>query len=174
MCPFGIRLPILEPRVVIHEEFVKKLKTKKILIDVDVLAEIFKYFLSKSRMEAACLLRGTMAGEYLVIKDIHKCENSQGSRMHIEVEPIEFCKADKGDGYHVIGWVHSHPNMGVFMSGTDIETQLKSYQSFFPDAIAMVMDPFSKNGLEYAFFRVINEKAKKIDFDYLVRRNEGL
>ena len=33
MCPFGIRLPILEPKVVVHEDFARKLKTKKFFFD---------------------------------------------------------------------------------------------------------------------------------------------
>jgi len=171
MCPFGIRLPILEPKVVVHEDFARKLKTKKILIDVDALTEIFKYFLSKGKEEAACLLRGTMAGEYLLIKDIHKCRNSTGTRTSILINPVEFSDADKEDDYFVVGWAHSHPGFGVFMSGTDTRTQDRSFQAFFPDAVAMVMDPFSKAGMEFQFFRVYNGKARKVDYDFLVRRD---
>lgn len=171
MCPFGIRLPILEPKVVIHEDFERKLKTKKVLLDVDVLSEIFKYFLSKGKDEAACLLRGTMVGDYLMIKDIHKCESSSGRRASIVIEPVEYCDADKGDGFYVVGWAHSHPGLGVFMSGVDINTQERSFQSFFPDAVAMVMDPLAKSGLEFRFFRASNGRARKLDYDYLVRRD---
>lgn len=174
MSPFGIRLPILEPRVVIHEDFEKKLKTKKILIDVDVLSEIFKYFLSKGRIEAACLLRGTMVGEYLMIKDIHKCKKSTGTRATIDIQPMEFSDADKGDGYYTIGWVHSHPQLGVFMSKRDIMSHAKYFQSFFPDAVAMVMDPLSKNGMEFNFFRAFNGRAKKVEYEYLVRRDDEI
>ena len=172
MGPFGVRLSILEPKVVIHEEFEKKLKTKKVLIDVDVLGQIFKYFLSKGKEEAACLLRGAMAGEYLVIKNIHKCKKSPGTRATIDIQPVEFCDADKGDGYYTVGWVHSHPKLGVFMSNRDIETHSKYFQSFFSDAIAMVMDPLSDNGIEFDFFRTSKRRAKRVDYEYLVRKDE--
>lgn len=172
MSPFGVRLPILEPKVVIHEEFEKKLKTKKVLIDVDVLGQIFKYFLSKGKEEAACLLRGSMAGEFLVIKNIHKCKKSPGTRATIDIQPVEFCDADKGDGYYILGWCHNHPSIGIFMSRRDIDSHSKYFQSFFPDAIAMVTDSLSDTGLAFDFFRVFNGKAKRVPYEYLVRKDE--
>lgn len=39
----------------------------------------------------------------------------------------------------ILGWYHSHPSYGLFMSQTDFETQL-SYQRLFNDAIALVFD----------------------------------
>jgi proteasome lid subunit RPN8/RPN11 len=41
----------------------------------------------------------------------------------------------------IVGWVHSHPAWGVFMSGTDKDT-LKSWISLDDRAIAIVVDPF--------------------------------
>ncbi len=179
MVPFGVRLPIIEieKKVIKEEEFNREVKTKKVLIDVDVLNRIFKYFLAKGRMEAACLLRGLLAGgEYLLIKDAHLCEDSTGDRAYVDIQPIEFSKADKRDGYRIVGWCHSHPSYGVFLSGTDADTQVRYFQSFFPDAVAMVMDPLGKIGPEYKFFRVLTDrkKTKEIPFDYLVRRDEDL
>ena len=87
------------------------------------------------------------------------------------VDPVEFSDADKGDGYSTVGWAHSHPGFGVFMSSVDISSQTKCFQSFFPDAVAMVMDPLSRIGMEFQFFRAINGKAKKIEYEYLVRRD---
>lgn len=40
---------------------------------------------------------------------------------------------------HIIGWYHSHPGYGIFMSQTDFDTQ-KSYQKLFEKAIAIVID----------------------------------
>ena len=39
----------------------------------------------------------------------------------------------------ILGWYHSHPAFGLFMSQTDFETQL-SYQSLYDKAIALVFD----------------------------------
>jgi proteasome lid subunit RPN8/RPN11 len=171
MKPLNMRFTLLEPKIVVEEEFDKKLKTKKVLIDADVLNEIFKYFLSKGREEAACLLRGTMASDYLLIKGIHRCKKSTGTRATIDIPPVEFCDADKGDGYYTVGWVHSHPQLGVFMSDRDIETQRKYFQAFFPDAVAMVMDPLSETGIAFDFFREFKGRASKVDYEFLVSKD---
>jgi len=168
-----IRLPIIkdkvEKKVITKKEFKKKIQTKKIIVDVNVISEIMKYFISKGRQEAACLLRGEIAGSYLVIRDIHKCEDSKGTAVTVEINPKEFFKANKNDGYYIVGWAHSHPGYTVFMSGTDKETQA-SMQGLFPDAVAMVMDPFHREGVQFSFFRVDERKAKEIDFVYMVER----
>lgn len=39
----------------------------------------------------------------------------------------------------ILGWYHSHPSFGLFMSQTDFETQL-SYQRLFNKAVALVFD----------------------------------
>ena len=39
----------------------------------------------------------------------------------------------------ILGWYHSHPSFGLFMSQTDYETQI-SYQRLFNKAIALVFD----------------------------------
>ncbi|HEY6349141.1 MAG TPA: Mov34/MPN/PAD-1 family protein [Candidatus Angelobacter sp.] len=45
------------------------------------------------------------------------------------------------DGPNLLGWYHSHPGMGVFLSSTDLRTQ----QLYFPAPwqIAIVLDPVS-------------------------------
>jgi len=40
----------------------------------------------------------------------------------------------------IVGWYHSHPGYGIFMSEIDIETQIR-LQQFSPYIIAMVIDP---------------------------------
>lgn len=46
------------------------------------------------------------------------------------------------NGLMVVGWYHSHPNLGVFFSGTDRATQ----SAFFnhPYALGLVVDPIRK------------------------------
>jgi proteasome lid subunit RPN8/RPN11 len=45
----------------------------------------------------------------------------------------------KIDG-RIVGWYHSHPGYGVFMSEIDVETQGKLLQ-FSPFVVALVVDP---------------------------------
>ena len=44
-----------------------------------------------------------------------------------------------GEKETIIGWYHSHPSFGLFMSQTDFETQT-SYQRLYNKAIAIVFD----------------------------------
>ena len=45
-------------------------------------------------------------------------------------------------GLMVVGWYHSHPNLGVFFSGTDRATQAAFFRS--PYALGFVVDPIRK------------------------------
>ena len=42
-------------------------------------------------------------------------------------------------GYVVVGWVHSHPNLGAFFSGTDRKTQRAFFAS--PWQVGLCVDP---------------------------------
>lgn len=42
----------------------------------------------------------------------------------------------------IVGWYHSHPGHGLFLSQTDLDTHMQFYQ-FSPYAISLVADPKS-------------------------------
>lgn len=46
------------------------------------------------------------------------------------------------DGLMVVGWYHSHPNLGAFFSGTDRATQAAFFNH--PYALGLVVDPVRK------------------------------
>lgn len=46
------------------------------------------------------------------------------------------------DNHNIIGWYHTHPGMGVFLSATDLRTQQLYFSSVWQ--IAMVIDPISR------------------------------
>lgn len=122
--------------------------------------------------EAAGFLVGKTAQDLLIIYD-SITGPQEGSRTHVELSAEsqaharEKLKAEDLNSY-VVGWYHSHPGLGVFMSGTDIQTQ-QNYQYLFPDSVALVIDPaqFQRtkkfSDLEYTVFQVDNWKANKLD-----------
>ncbi|MHA2202830.1 MAG: Mov34/MPN/PAD-1 family protein [Candidatus Hodarchaeales archaeon] len=55
-------------------------------------------------------------------------------------------------GEVIVGWAHTHPGLGLFLSGTDIRTQ-QMYQQMHPKAFALVMDP-SKISPEFSGFNI--------------------
>jgi len=50
--------------------------------------------------------------------------------------------------YVVVGWYHSHPGMGVFMSATDLRTQRAGFPH--PHQAALVVDPASGEAAAFA------------------------
>lgn len=61
----------------------------------------------------------------------------------------------------VCGWYHSHPSYGYFMSNDDIHTH-NQYTKWYPEAVALVIDPYLIDGTEPGFeiYRV-EEKTKQ-------------
>lgn len=55
-------------------------------------------------------------------------------------------------GEVVVGWAHTHPGLGLFLSGTDIRTQ-HMYQQMHPKAFALVLDP-TKISPEFSGFNI--------------------
>jgi 26S proteasome regulatory subunit N11 len=121
------------------------------------LGKILKHSLTNLEREVIGLLIGKMQGQVLEIWDAVTGEQ-YGKQGFVELnEEIQAEIAEKlqkeRKGLTIVGWYHSHPGLGVFLSGTDISTQ-KIYQKLYPKAVALVIDPllYSKTK-EIAFFQ---------------------
>lgn len=130
-------------------------KLKKAVLD-----DIIKHAQS-ARNEIAGLLLGNMRGNTLVVSDSVTGQQS-GSATHVVLDDEFLVKVasqygQRGKKKSIVGWYHSHPEMGCFVSGTDFDTQ-KRFQALFPDAVGLVIDPSPPERL--AIFRVEEEKPK--------------
>ncbi|MBN2065861.1 MAG: hypothetical protein JW771_03525, partial [Candidatus Thermoplasmatota archaeon] len=95
--------------IVTKEELDKKIKTKMVLIDPEVVAKLFKFFVSRGDVEGTGLLRGQICGEYLLIKDTYLCKDAKGTSTDAIADTPSFGEASKKkDGNHVVGLAHSH------------------------------------------------------------------
>lgn len=115
------------------------------------LTKIIYHASSNPKIEVAGLLIGNYSSGHLAIVDT-ATGHQVGSRASVELTPAVQAKVAEKLMEHrrknyIVGWYHSHPNIGIFMSGTDIHTQ-QNYQYFFPYAVALVIDPgkFLKTG----------------------------
>ena len=89
---------------------------------------------------------------------------SEGSSSFVELQEWQFSfyewiDLDDEKGEFIIGWYHSHPSWGVFLSSTDIETHCLAFQLRYPRAIAIVIDPLLEKEQDskfFAIFRVLN------------------
>jgi proteasome lid subunit RPN8/RPN11 len=68
--------------------------------------------------------------------------DSTGVSLTMDTDVWERARLPAGEGRSVIGWYHSHPNLGAFFSGTDRRTQ----RAFFnqPHSLGLVVDPIRK------------------------------
>lgn len=63
------------------------------------------------------------------------------------------------DEMKIVGWYHSHPGFGVFMSGTDVITQRRYFPRDFH--VALVIDPI--NG-DRGFFKIKNKQCLSVKY----------
>ena len=65
----------------------------------------------------------------------------------------------------IVGWYHSHPGLGLFMSATDVATQ-ERFQALFPKAVALVVDPIA---IKLKFYRLFahDKKWKSVNYKIL-------
>ncbi|MFX0018884.1 MAG: Mov34/MPN/PAD-1 family protein [Promethearchaeota archaeon] len=104
---------------------------------------------------------------YIIIEDkifieetfySHKVSFAQieGTAGKYDKEFQKLKKNNKNKNLWVVGWWHSHPNLGCFLSPTDLKTQ----QHFFPEnfQVALVIDPIKDT---YDFYTLDNASKKK-------------
>ncbi|WP_455143188.1 Mov34/MPN/PAD-1 family protein [Candidatus Hodarchaeum mangrovi] len=92
--------------------------------------------------EAIGLLGGReiRKGELLVEKVIHI---STGDEVSVSFSDDDFKSFEDllNENNHCIGWWHSHPGYGLFLSPTDLTTHIYSFQVHNPLSVALVLDP---------------------------------
>jgi len=82
--------------------------------------------------------------EYTIIEDAVTSDLETTSvSVHFQAFEKAFDQLDKIDfDYVIVGWYHSHPGHGCFMSQTDISTQKRMFNKPFHSAV--VVDPINK------------------------------
>lgn len=118
---------------------------------------------------------GTLAGHpfralnqditFVVIVDAIPQDSGDHSIGHFTVRPREIADARlalEQEGYLSVGWYHSHPGHGVFLSGQDMTIVRSIYNSSWH--IAWVIDPRRR---EEAFFQGI--EGSRLSSWYLLR-----
>jgi len=116
-------------------------------------------------MEVMGLMLGEFVDDYTVrVIDVFAMPQS-GTGVSVEaVDPVFQTKMldmlkQTGRPEMVVGWYHSHPGFGCWLSGVDINTQ-QSFEHLNPRAVAVVIDPIQsvKGKVVIDAFRLINHK----------------
>lgn len=114
-------------------------------------------------MEVMGLMLGEYVDEYTVkVVDVFAMPQS-GTGVSVEaVDPVFQSKMldmlkQTGRPEMVVGWYHSHPGFGCWLSGVDINTQ-QSFEALSDRAVAVVVDPVQsvKGKVVIDAFRLIN------------------
>ena len=147
-----------------------------VYIHRNILNEI-RILCKKSKFEIFGYLAGNILKwkekTYILIKDqlfikggihSHKYSTSQikGTSGTYDKKFQKLKQKSKDKNLRIVGWWHSHPNFGCYLSSTDLQTQ----QYFFPDSyqVALIIDPIRD---EFEFFTIdkdSEEGYKKLSF----------
>ena len=119
-----------------------------VFVHLDTMASILSALPSDKPIEAGGLLIGyncvDVQGKYLLITDAIPATLAEGQRLcltftHQAWDQMLTHKHREFPGELIVGWYHTHPGLGVFLSGPD----LFIHQHFFSDPmqVALVIDP---------------------------------
>lgn len=136
---------------------------EQVYISSLALLKMLKHGRAGVPMEVMGLMLGEFVDEYTVqVIDVFAMPQS-GTGVSVEaVDPVFQAKMldmlrQTGRPEMVVGWYHSHPGFGCWLSGVDINTQ-QSFETLSERAVAVVVDPIQsvKGKVVIDAFRTIN------------------
>ncbi len=126
----------------------------------------FKDHASKRLEALGFLVGGVYSSEgmqYVLVEDYVTAENDATAvTVRFSREAFrDLSKTLSENGAVIVGWCHSHPGYGCFLSSTDLRTQ----KAFFPEAfhIAVVCDPLKG---EWKAFKLSQAAQEGREEDY--------
>ncbi|KAJ3410908.1 26S proteasome non-ATPase regulatory subunit 14 [Chytridiales sp. JEL 0842] len=149
----GIDTPMVDTAEVVH-------------ISSLALLKMLKHGRAGVPMEVMGLMLGEFVDDYTVrVVDVFAMPQS-GTGVSVEaVDPVFQTKMldmlkQTGRPEMVVGWYHSHPGFGCWLSNVDVNTQA-SFEQLNPRAVAVVVDPIQsvKGKVVIDAFRLINPQT---------------
>ena len=136
---------------------------EQVCISSLALLKMLKHGRAGVPMEVMGLMLGEFVDDYTVRVDDVFAMPQSGTGVSVEaVDPVFQTKMldmlkQTGRPEMVVGWYHSHPGFGCWLSGVDINTQ-KSFEALSERAVAVVVDPIQsvKGKVVIDAFRLIN------------------
>lgn len=124
---------------------------------------------SGGSIEVMGLMQGKIAGDTIIVTDAFRLPvegtetrvNAQDEANEYMVGYLQACR-DQGKLENAVGWYHSHPGYGCWLSGIDVSTQA-TQQTFSDPFLAVVIDPdrtISAGKVEIGAFRTYPENYK--------------
>jgi len=139
-------------------------------------AEEYFLHLASQRLEGMGLLIGVNCehdGKRFVIVNEFMTTDTTSTAVSVRFSPSAFEKLSQqlkgklGESV-VVGWCHSHPSYGCFLSSTDVSTQRRFFNEDFH--VAAVFDPLKKEVfgvktvMSKRFYRLNGNSYKEVSF----------
>lgn len=139
-------------------------QVKSVTILETLLDEMTKYSKDAIPREAIGLLGGNelRANELMISNILFVTEGDEVSVSFSDENFKAFEEILENDCY-CLGWWHSHPGYGLFLSQTDINTHIFSFQLHNELSVALVVEPtkIDMNGrARFQFYQVVGEQGK--------------
>ncbi|OBT59121.1 COP9 signalosome complex subunit 5 [Pseudogymnoascus sp. 24MN13] len=143
---------------------------KSVRISAVALLKMVMHARSGGSVEIMGLMQGKISGDTFIVTDAFRLPvegtetrvNAQDEANEYMVGYLEACRA-AGKMENAVGWYHSHPGYGCWLSGIDVGTQA-TQQQFSDPFLAVVIDPdrtISAGKVEIGAFRTFPEDYKE-------------
>ena len=140
--------------------------SEQVYISSLALLKMLKHGRAGVPMEVMGLMLGEFIDDFTVkVVDVFSMPQTGNSVSVEAVDPVFQTKMldmlkQTGRPEMVVGWYHSHPGFGCWLSGTDINTQ-QSFEQLNPRAVGVVVDPIQsvKGKVVIDCFRLINPQS---------------
>ncbi|GJZ43305.1 COP9 signalosome complex subunit 5a-like protein [Tanacetum coccineum] len=145
---------------------------KKVKVSALALLKMVVHARSGGTIEVMGLMQGKTDGDSIIVMDafalpVEGTETRVNAQADAYEYMVEYSQTNKQAGRleNVVGWYHSHPGYGCWLSGIDVSTQMlnQQYQEPF---LAVVIDPtrtVSAGKVEIGAFRTYPEGYKPSD-----------
>ncbi|CZR57351.1 probable COP9 signalosome subunit 5 CSN5 [Phialocephala subalpina] len=142
---------------------------KNVRISAVALLKMVMHARSGGSIEVMGLMQGKIAGDTFIVTDAFRLPvegtetrvNAQDEANEYMVSYLQACR-DQGKLENAVGWYHSHPGYGCWLSGIDVGTQA-TQQMFSDPFLAVVIDPdrtISAGKVEIGAFRTYPDNYK--------------
>lgn len=142
---------------------------KNVRISAVALIKMVMHARSGGSIEVMGLMQGKIVGDTFIVTDAFRLPvegtetrvNAQDEANEYMVGYLQACR-EQGKLENAVGWYHSHPGYGCWLSGIDVSTQ-STQQTFSDPFLAVVIDPdrtISAGKVEIGAFRTFPEDYK--------------
>lgn len=142
---------------------------RHVRISAVALLKMVMHARSGGSIEVMGLMQGKICGDTFIVTDAFRLPvegtetrvNAQDEANEYMVSYLQSCR-DQGRMDNAVGWYHSHPGYGCWLSGIDVSTQ-HTQQQFSDPFLAVVIDPdrtISAGKVEIGAFRTYPENYK--------------